>query len=356
MTIEQIDALLADKSDDKQEINDWKFGIELEYGGYDTQISYDANDQENLIETIKTDGSVAGDGTEYNLKPISFKDMKNNKKIVRAIESFCFKVANKNCTLSPTAGMHIHFSWGDEYASPEVGRTLGDLLFEASRVIFSSDWNRGLKNPPRSLYPDKKLTKMIEEFEFKDTEIEENHFPDWELAYRKKMYEAFQLIYSTANRNGNESYGLGTNCTRGYTRHKTIELRCWRTSYDYREIIARAFIARFFLRYALRLQLYKNHEHYETLLKMPTIWEMINQEENAQLKQMFEYLAFNNKNKHYTGLPAHALLTKLCLSDNALAGEIKRRSEMFEKAMRKNTVQRRAKDLFERIIDLKEGE
>ena len=80
----------------------WMFGTELEFGGHSNRLTYDKENKNELIETIKNDCSVAGDGTEYNLKPIAFKDL--DKKRV-ALESLCYRMANKNCTLSATAGL-----------------------------------------------------------------------------------------------------------------------------------------------------------------------------------------------------------------------------------------------------------
>jgi hypothetical protein len=353
-TIEKIEELLASEINGK-EVNNWKFGIELEYGGCNNEISYDVNDENNLIETIKEDCSVAGDGTEYNLMPISFDDLKTNKKIIKALESFCYRVANKNCTLSKTAGMHIHFSWDKEFDTDD-GRIFGQLLVDMSRWLYA-DYDRKykLKNMIKNGLPTSRericLNVPIEAIEWAYKDDEENK---WEINMIKKLYEAFQFIYSVSNRDGTEQYGLGTGYTRGYSRHKTLELRCWRTSYDYREIIARVFIARFFLQYILRIGLYEKYGYTKELEELNSIWEIINKPENKKLKSMYEYLAYNARNKHRMGLPLHMLMNKLITYNTQYAAEIKKRSDIYEKALKKNTNAKKAKEVFETIVNFEE--
>lgn len=349
LTVEQIEDLITSLKDGK-ETNNWKFGIELEYGGYNNWISF-RDDPETLIETIKHDGSVAGDGTEYNLKPISFEDLKSNKKIIKALESFCYRVANKNCTLSKTAGMHIHFSWDKEFDTDE-GRMMGRYLCDLANEIFSTTFNKYIRAASITAWPSLKITNPIEIIDWKE-EGEDGLFK-WKLEQIKKIYEAFQFIYSVSNREGTEGYGLGRGYTRGYSRHKTLELRCWRTTHDFREIIARVFIARFFLQYILRLGLYQENCLYDEIINMPTIWNMLNKAENKKLKSMYEYLAYNVHNKHKMGLPLHMLMAKIGTVEEQYVKEIKRRSDLYNKALIKETNGKKAKEVFETIIDLED--
>ena len=170
----------------------------------------------------------------------------------------------------------------------------------------------------------------------------------------KKLYDAFQFLYSVSNRDGTESYGLGTNCTRGYTSHGTIELRCWRTSYDYREILARVFVARFFLQYILRIGLYEKNGLMKEITNIESIWQMINKKENEKLKSMYEYLAYNVRNKHKMGLPIHMLMANLKTYDAGYATEVKKRSDIYNKSLIKNTSAKKAKEMFETIINFEE--
>lgn len=344
LTVEQIEDLIASIKDGK-EINNWMFGIELEYGGYNNWISF-RDDPDTLIETIKHDGSVAGDGTEYNLKPISFKSLKENKKLIKELESFCFRVANKNCTLSKTAGMHIHFSWDKEFDTDE-GRLMGRILSTTANELF---WTY------RNKYTERGLSQIVRELpEMIKWKEPGDELEKWDLTRAQKLYDAFQFIYSVSNRDGTEMYGLGTGYTRGYSSHKTLELRCWRTTHDFREIIARIFIARFFLQYILRIGLYKENELYEEIENMESIWSMLNKQ--PKLKAMYEYLAYNIHNKHKMGLPLHVLMTKLGTLEVGYVNEIKRRSDLYNKALIKQTNGKKAKEVFETIIDLKdEGE
>lgn len=351
MTLQEIEELIAFEKDGK-EVNDWKFGIELEYGGYNTEISYDENDENNLIETIKTDGSVAGDGTEYNLKPISVSDLKTNKKLIKALESFCYRVANKNCTLSKTAGMHIHFSWDKEFDTPE-GRIFGDILCNVSKWLYYGNsplakysLDKVISNAPREYSQERiSLNTPIDLMKWSEDETKQ-----WEVNMIKRLYEAFQFIYSVSNRDGTEAYGIGTGYTRGYSRHKTLELRCWRTSYDFREILARVFIARFFLQYILRIGLLEKYDYKEELLKIKSIWDIINQPENEKLKSMYEYLTYNSHNKHKMGLPEHMLTSKLLIMNQGYAQEIKKRSDLYDRSLKEKTNAKKAKKVFESII------
>lgn len=350
-TLEEIEELIASEVNGK-EVNNWKFGIELEYGGYNNEISYNPEDENNLIETIKEDCSVSGDGTEYNLKPISFDELKSNKKIIKALESFCYRVANKNCTLSKTAGMHIHFSWDKEFDTDD-GRDFGRILVDISNWLYN-DWtsqahkfkcmaDTNYTMPAGKGRQDLTVPcELIQWKKDKDTQ--------WETNMMKRLYEAFQFIYSVSNRDGTEQYGLGTGYTRGYSRHKTLELRCWRTSYDFREILARVFIARFFLQYILRIGLYERNDYKEELKEMESIWDMINKPENAKLKNMYEYLAYNVRNKHKMGLPLYMLINKLLTYNTQYAAEIKKRSDIYDKSLKKNTNAKKAKEVFETII------
>jgi len=340
LTVEQIEDLIAYKDKTGKETNNWMFGIELEYGGRNNRIGY-ANDEETLIETIKNDCSVSGDGTEYNLKPISFKELKENKQLIKKLESFCYNVANKNCTLSKTAGMHIHFSWNKEFDT-EDGRKMGRILQETANDLFWTYKNKYTERGASLLV--KELTSMVKWKEIGE-ELEE-----WDLERIKKIYDAFQFIYSVSNRDGNEFYGLGTGYTRGYSHHKTLELRCWRTTYDFREIIARIFIARFFLQYILRIGLYKENKLYDEIKNMESIWDMLKKE--PKIKTMYEYLAYNVHNKHRMGLPLHMLMAKLETIELGYVNEIKRRSDLYNKALIKSTNGKKAKEVFETIIKL----
>ena len=347
LSTQQIEEMIASTTQDGKEINNWKFGVELEYGGHNNRLEYNPENEDEIIETIKKDGSVSGDGTEYNLKPLSFEDLKSDKKLIKALESFCYRAANKRCTISKTAGMHIHFSWDKEYDKP-AGAEMGRILIDSANDIFYTNFNKYIDASQRTSFPSIKIINPLESYNWKQPS---DTLKNWEIERVKRLYEAFQFIYSVSNRDGTEMYGLGNGYTRGYSRHKTLELRCWRTTYDFREIIARIFIARFFLQYILRIGLYKNNHLYEEIENMPSIWSYLNDKKNEQLKSMYEYLAYNCRNLHKMGLPLHMLMSKLYTIDREYPQAIKKRSDVYNKALTKNTSAKKAKEVFETIIE-----
>ena len=86
------------------------FGTELEYGG---RGEYCRNGFDSILETAKHDGSVAGSGREYNMKPKTMDEVWCKKSNFKTeLEKFMLKQINEyNCTESVTAGEHVHYSY-----------------------------------------------------------------------------------------------------------------------------------------------------------------------------------------------------------------------------------------------------
>lgn len=322
---------------DKQ-IENLKFGIELEYGGYDNEVSrtgLETAEGNNLIETIKDDCSVAGDGTEYNWSPMLYTNINANKK---AMEAFMFKCANKRCTESVTAGNHVHMS------APNLTQIVGDYVQNTMRDILNRcGWDyRTMRKPVEE-------TRYLEYCKSKiNTEApqEEQDKAFQETLKTRACYLAIQWLYSTSNRQGNECYGIGNDYSRGYTRHGTIELRVWRTTLDYRSVISRVRVAWMYVKWlASRIQL--DEKGYIDWGK-ESIWDFVAKPENSDAYNAFKYLAFNTNNKHRCGLSEIDLETRLNVTHQcALA--IKERSRLIKDSLKINSNRSKAKELFKLI-------
>lgn len=315
------------------------FGIELEYAGRDNAC----NRNHELTEDLKYDGSVAGDGREWNLKPQEISDI-TSEKYQKLLESWMVTASNHGCLIHASAGNHIHFgrnSTIDEYLETleddyidgpdsEVMSSIGESVRKVFAIFFGERMPIYDKDNNTLEWSDKKkLTKKLNE---------ETTYP-----YIKKCYEALQFLYSVSNRSGNENYGLGADGTRGYTRHATVEIRVFRTTTDYRSVIARVLVSKFFIEWCCKARFadYK----YIDWAEIPSIWDEINKEENKTVKDMYTYLAFHEHNKHNVGLSKNELCEKLNVPKN-ISLAIKRRSSMIAKALLPNTAENKVKELF----------
>lgn len=314
------------------------FGIELEYAGRNNAC----NRNHELTEDLKHDGSVAGDGREFNLKPQEISDI-TSEKYQKLLESWMVTASNHGCLIHASAGNHIHFgrnSTIDEYLETleyddesgpesEVMHSVGEsvrkvfALFLGERMPIYDKENNTLEWEDK-----KKLTKTLNEETY---------------MYIKRCYEALQFLYSVSNRSGNEDYGLGADGTRGYTRHATVEIRVFRTTTDYRSVIARVLVSKFFIEWCCKARFADNK--YIDWDEVPSIWDEINKEENKTIKNMYTYLAFHEHNKHNVGLSKDELREKLNVPKN-MSLAIKRRSSMIAKALLPNTAENKVKELF----------
>lgn len=313
------------------------FGIELEYAGRDNAC----NRNHELTEDLKYDGSVAGDGREWNLKPQKISDI-TSEKYQKSLESWMVTASNHGCLIHASAGNHIHFgrsSTIDEYMETleyddedgpdsEVMCSIGDSVRHAFVFCFKDGTIYDTENNTLTWGDKIRLTKTLNE----ET-----------CLYTKKYYEALQFLYSVSNRSGNEDYGLGSDGTRGYTRHATVEIRVFRTTTDYRSVIARVLVSKFFIEWCCKAEF--ANKQYIDWEEVPSIWDEINKEENKTIKDMYTYLAFHEHNKHNVGLSKDELCEKLNITKTtALA--IKRRSSMIAKALLPNTTENKVKELF----------
>lgn len=352
--IKKIKEIEFSLSDD----NNWAFGTELEFGGRNNRLSYDPDDEEDLIQTIKNDGSVSGDGTEYNLKPIYFKDLDDKR---AKLESLCYRMAKKNCEIVPSAGEHIHYSWdGLEPYMGGIFKLACDNSYNRTQVWIQNEYKdedskkylsfeingwsgKGYRyenavSTLQTSYEDRRKRRTNYDEYFKDKE--ETEVKSKTLYIMKTM----QLLYSTSNRSGTESYGLGGDGTRGYTQHRTIEIRCWRTTNDYRSIIARAKIGRFVLQNLIRCGALEK-EGYITYAN-EDIWAELR--DNKDVLKAFKYLAFHYNNKHNCGLSEDDL-EKQTLTTHREALAIKQRSKMIQLSLRQGSPEEKAKELFKEI-------
>lgn len=296
-----------------------KIGIELEYGGVGTYC----NSSHELVETIKRDGSVSGDGREFNLKPELMRRI-NSKEYRTSLESFMHTACNHNCTDSATAGNHVHISLAHFGEDTEALLSFG----------VASTFRRAMGDIIQNTNGD-----MINIF-YRTYTKDEAHVET--PAQTKRSYEAIQFLYSVSNRTGNEHYGLGYDGTRSFTRHQTTEIRCFRTSLDYRSIIARIKIAVFFVEWASRANLLTDRG-YTTWEEVPSIWSDLFK--NKEAYDMYTYLAFHCSNRHNVGLSEERLIQKLSVTKQ-FARAIKARSRMIQKALKKTTPENKAKELF----------
>lgn len=344
---------------------EWLFGTELEYGGRNNRLLYDRDDEEEIIETIKHDCSVSGDGTEYNLKPKRFGE----EDLARKLESFCFRAANHNCVESWTAGEHFHYSWpkvnglfgsliyamakGDEsiymnsyeqdQTKEKIGGKYSEVIFD-KKPLFAESSNSGVANIGQVEMPYEARRKRKWTEENIKSRAEELKITDERVARTISIYRAFKTLYSTSNRSGNENYGLAGDATRGYTRHETIELRCWKTTLDYRSIIARAHVGRFVLRWLIKYILLDKFGFVRN--EEQDIWEDLRKDEYVY--SCFKYLAFHSANSHKVGYTQEELEI-LTRTSHATALAIKARTKMFKKALNKNNPESNAKELMKMI-------
>lgn len=312
------------------------FGIELEYAGRGTYCN--DVDVSGLTETVKYDGSVAGDGREWNLKPQHFHDVRSES-YKNLLESWMCRAVAHNCEMHVSAGNHIHFGaddieecneyddWDDE---PLYESAIMASIGEAVRVVFNKVYER-------TLYDSEGQTigwcdKIRALKDVSDSEPE-----------KKKCMEAIRFLYSVSNRHGTEDYGLGNDGTRGYTRHGTVEIRAFKTTTDYRSVIARVIVSKFFIDWCAKTRFVI--EGYMDWTEIPSIWDCLNEQSNANVKNMYTYLAFHCHNKHYVGHTKDELLEKLQVSKQ-YATAITRRSSMIAKSLLNNSPEKKAKELF----------
>jgi hypothetical protein len=310
------------------------FGIELEYAGMNTAC----NQNHPLTQTMKYDGSVADDGREWNLHPkrldsILSKEYKTN------IESWMVTATKHGCLIHKTAGQHIHFGatdmcdneYYDEYDDEEnaidsetmreIGQCVQNVFCETISKTWKNEEGINVIWEKRILLKDK--------------------LSDEEPEKTKKCVNALKFLYSVSNRDGTESYGLGRDGTRGYTRHGTVEIRAFRTTTDYRSVIARTIVSKFFLEWCSKTEM----ERYISWDEIPDIWEELQKEENKVVKDMYTYLAFHTHNKHKVGMTEEELRLKLNIPKPVVRA-IKSRSSMIAKSLLNNAPEKVAKELF----------
>jgi hypothetical protein len=311
------------------------FGIELEYAGRNTYC----NESHELTETVKYDGSVAGDGREWNLKPRRFCDVQSDS-YMKALERWMLAAVAHNCEMHVSAGNHIHFGADDMIEDEDYQDDYYDeqhydsdtmyLIGQAVRGVFNKIYGGPIYDTEENtiLWVDK--IKALKDASDKEPAV-------------KKCMEAIRFLYSVSNRHGTEEYGLGNDGTRGYTRHGTVEIRAFKTTTDYRSIIARTIISEFFLKWCTKTRFAV--EGYIDWDEVPSIWEWMNEAHYIVIKNMYTYLAFHCHNKHAVGHTKEELLEKLQVSKQ-YAAAITRRSLMIAKSLLNNSPEKRAKELF----------
>lgn len=342
--IEEIINKWATYQEDIEEatkFNNIKFGTELEYGGRGGWANMET--YEKIIQDEKNDGSVSGSSREYNLKPFNLND--TNIVIKKEIEKFMKEIINKhNCTEHISAGEHIHYS-ADELG-PRHGRIIESTINEMQTRYQLYDWSRYFRKDPQESQHIKTLETQIGNEN--DILRKEAYEQDKERAI--KLYEAYQFLYSVSNRTGTESYGLGRDCTRGYTCHRTIELRVWRTTLDFRAVFARAAIGWFWLQWMIEKESLNARGYIDW--KMESIWTKLQEKASYEQKstnlKKYMYLAFHVKNQHRVGLSKEDLIIKLGCT-KATAAAIKARSNMFAKQLRIGSGEAEAKEIFNTI-------
>lgn len=316
-----------------------RFGIELEFAGCDTYVNSE------LIEDHKEDGSVNGDGLEINLHPIrnteeevnTFKE-KAKKMMLSALEG--------SCEVDYSAGMHVHVS------SPSLGSQEGANIQSIARNIFKKYDEFGVKwddsearhyvydnddneyiELTKETYENMKTEGYDDEDEYGReitnvegiTQLKIKNEDKLNEKY-KKQFEWVKFLYSTSEREGFENYGLFCDMTRGFTSHRTIELRVWRTTLDYRKLTARATIAMFWIYFVnkhIRL-IHKGYEKYKDV----NIWDELRL--NKKAYDAYKYLAFCYSNKHNIGYTEEELIQKTATSRYE-AKAIKEITEIQEK-------------------------
>lgn len=315
------------------------FGIELEYAGMNTAC----NQNHPLTETMKYDGSVADDSREWNLKPQKLNKILS-KEYKTDLESWMVTATKHGCLIHKTAGQHIHFGAndmcenenGDEYE-------YDDEYDEYNR--YESDTMQGIGQCVQNVFCEaiSKTWKNEEEINviWEKRILLNDKISNEESEKTKKCVNALKFLYSVSNRDGTEVYGLGRDGTRGFTRHGTVEIRAFRTTTDYRSVIARTIVSKFFLEWCSKTEM----ERYISWDNIPDIWEELHKDENKIVKDMYTYLAFHAHNKHKVGMTEEELRIKLNIPKQVVRA-IKTRSSMISKSLLNNAPEKIAKELF----------
>lgn len=311
------------------------FGIELEYAGRNTYC----NENHELTETVKYDGSVAGDGREWNLKPKRFCNVRSDS-YKKALESWMCSAIAHNCEMHVSAGNHIHFGaddmeeneeyQDDYYDEQQYDSEIMSSIGEMVRRVFSRIYGETIYDTEDNAIQWSDKIKALKDASDESPE-------------KKKYMEAIRFLYSVSNRHGTEDYGLGRDGTRGYTRHGTVEIRAFKTTTDYRSVIARVIVSHFFINWCAKTRFAL--EGYIDWEEVPSIWEWLNEMHHINVKNMYLYLAFHCHNKHAVGHTKEELIEKLFISKK-YATAITRRSSMIAKSLLNNSPEKRAKELF----------
>ena len=311
------------------------FGIELEYAGRNTYC----NERHELTETVKHDGSVAGDGREWNLKPKKLYNIRSDE-YKKSLESWMCSAVAHNCEMHVSAGNHIHFGADDIWESEDYEDDYDEeqhyeseimsWIGSAVRYVFDNVYAETIYDTEGKaiLWGDK--IKALKDAS--DSNIQ-----------KKRCMEAIRFLYSVSNRHGTEDYGLGKDGTRGYTRHGTVEIRAFKTTTDYRSIIARTIVSNFFINWCTITRFAT--EGFIDWEEIPSIWEWLNEMRHMNVKSMYTYLAFHKHNRHAVGHTKKELMEKLQVSKQ-YATAITRRSSMIAKSLLNNSPEKRAKELF----------
>lgn len=335
--------------DHKIEDNYTKVGIELEYEGCD--LDPDGLDDKfgTIIETVKEDGSVRGDGMEINLKPVKIGDI-SKAAFRNKLENMMVKAADDGCKVGWSAGMHVHVS------SNALNEQQGRTIYELFRSVFADD-NTTIVWKTDNRYYDEEEDDYGNEIYTEREEDEEFFGVKRKISARTRLKiektltdearvkaDWLQFLYSTSEREGFEPYGLAFDGTRGYTSHGTIEIRVWRTTLDFRKVIARAKIATFWVNHVCRNIKLLEDGYIEW--KDINIWEDL--KNDNEMLDAYKYLAFNCDNQfHDVGLEEDELIEKL-EAHTAFARGIKERSLLIKKSLT-SYPECAVKELFKRI-------
>lgn len=314
--------------------NNMKWGTELEFGGRGDFLPM--SNYDSIIQEEKHDGSVSGSGREYNFIPFEYYHLRNVS-TRKSFENFMKDAINKtNCTDSSSAGEHIHYSY--DGICRAHGEDIQDAINEICMKV--SGYATLFEEMPHNI----KYFNDQKDLAEKEQDLIMQYAKYEDLQRDVKIYDAFRWLYSISNRTGNENYGLRRDVTRGFTFHRTIELRAWRTTLDYRSVFARVVVGWYWLTWMIeKAELNKldfvdwHHED---------IWQYTR--ENEYLAGMYKYLAFHNNNKHQVGLDEQELILKLNVT-KAFANAVKARSRMFAKQLKINSPEEQAKKLFNKI-------
>jgi hypothetical protein len=241
-----------------------------------------------------------------------------------------------------SAGNHIHFGADDMQENEEYQDDYYDddeqqydsaimsWIGGAVRRVFNNIYGETIYDTEGNVIPWGDKLKALKDASDSDPE-------------KKKCMEAIRFLYSVSNRHGTENYGLGNDGTRGYTRHGTVEIRAFKTTTDYRSVIARVIVSNFFLNWCAKIRFVI--EGFIDWEDVPSIWDWLNETHHMNVKNMYTYLAFHCHNKHAVGHTKEELIEKLYISKK-YATAITRRSSMIAKSLLNNSPEKRAKELF----------